>query len=104
MAINGSFIGNTNRRKAATITTLSLNWNCISCRCKTYTRLVDEPFNIMSKEYPEPWIPIDSKVELAIIGKLQEELGELQAILARSMIQGIYEKDPDTGAINKDSM
>lgn len=58
----------------------------------------------MSKEYPEPWIPIDSKVELAIIGKLQEELGELQAILARSMIQGIYEKDPDTGAINKDSM
>lgn len=58
----------------------------------------------MGKDFPDPWIPIDSKIELAILGKLQEELSELQAIIARIIIQGVYEKDPDTGIINIKAM
>lgn len=58
----------------------------------------------MGKDFPDPWIPISSRVDLAILGKLQEELSELQAIVARTIIQGIYEKDPDTGIINKDGI
>lgn len=48
-----------------------------------------------------PWHPETDIINLAAIGKLQEELGELQAILGRCLIQGIDESDPDTGESNR---
>ena len=51
-----------------------------------------------------PWIPMRNPVDVATIGNLQEELGELQAILARCLIQGIHEKEPRTGKVNKDQL
>jgi len=47
-----------------------------------------------------PWQPMNDPVDIKIIGKLIEELGELQAILARALIQGMGERDPDTGVHN----
>lgn len=39
-------------------------------------------------------------MRLALLGKLSEELGELQAAVARCLIQGIAEKEPVTGKPN----
>lgn len=54
----------------------------------------------------EPWDPIQNKVHLAVIGKAQEELGELQQVLARCIIQGIDEKIPlsDPSKTNRDQL
>lgn len=48
-----------------------------------------------------PWNPITDPVTLKHIGKLQEELGELQAALARVLIQGIDEVEPVTKKSNR---
>lgn len=58
----------------------------------------------MGKDFPAPWKPITNPVDLAILGKLQEELGELQSIVARIIIQGMNEVDPDTNIINRKQM
>lgn len=50
---------------------------------------------------PSKWIPITDPVHLAALGKLQEELGELVAIIGRCIIQGIDECDPETGKSNR---
>jgi hypothetical protein len=47
-----------------------------------------------------PWQPTSNKVDLAVLGKLSEELGEAQQIVARCIIQGIWESDPITGETN----
>jgi len=52
----------------------------------------------------EPWHPITDKVDLKILGKLQEELGELQSAIARCMIQGVDECHPVTGKSNREWM
>jgi hypothetical protein len=53
------------------------------------------------KEYAvEPWQPEQDRRRLAALGKLLEEVGELGAIAARCVIQGIEERDPDTGEPN----
>lgn len=47
-----------------------------------------------------PWQPTTDKTDLAVLGKLAEELGEAQQIVARCIIQGIWEADPVTGEPN----
>lgn len=47
------------------------------------------------------WIPTTDLLMLRRMGKLGEELGELQAVVARCIIQGIDEVDPGTGKINR---
>jgi hypothetical protein len=47
-----------------------------------------------------PWTGEPSRVKRAILGKLAEELGELQAAIGRCIIQGVNEKHPVTGKSN----
>ena len=49
---------------------------------------------------PNPWMPEDNKVTLAVLGKLIEEVNELGAALARCVIQGAQERHPVTGKAN----
>ncbi len=50
---------------------------------------------------PSPWRPTTDKLELAILGKLGEELAECGSAAARCIIQGIDEADPETGEPNR---
>lgn len=47
------------------------------------------------------WTPTTDLVTLRRMGKLTEELGELQAVAARVVIQGLDEVDPGTGKVNR---
>lgn len=47
------------------------------------------------------WTPTTDLRTLRRLGKLQEELGELQAVVARCIIQGIEEVDPASGKTNR---
>jgi hypothetical protein len=49
-----------------------------------------------------PWVPMSDPVDLKILGKLLEELGELSAAASRCLIQGANEAEPVTGKINSD--
>jgi NTP pyrophosphatase (non-canonical NTP hydrolase) len=48
-----------------------------------------------------PWQPMDSKIGLKHLGKLNEELGECVAASSRCIIQGIDELEPETGKPNR---
>lgn len=48
-----------------------------------------------------PWQPMDDKRELAMVGKLGEEVNECGAIIFRIIIQGMEEKHPVTGKLNR---
>ncbi len=50
---------------------------------------------------PAAWIPSTLPVEIACLGKLQEELGELQSAVSRCLIQGFSESHPTTKKSNK---
>ena len=50
------------------------------------------------------WTPTTNLMMLRRMGKLSEELGELQAVAARCVIQGIDEIDPGTGKLNRDRL
>jgi hypothetical protein len=47
------------------------------------------------------WIPTTDLMTLRRMGKLAEELGELQAVVARCVIQGIDEVDPGSHKVNR---
>ena len=47
------------------------------------------------------WYPITDRIKIVTIGKAMEELGELQNILARALIQGLDERDPTTNKVNR---
>jgi len=49
-----------------------------------------------------PWHPMSDPVDLKHLGKLLEELGELTAAVSRCLIQGIDEKEPVTGKVNRE--
>jgi hypothetical protein len=53
------------------------------------------------KDGPSDWQPITDKADLAVLGKLGEELCEAGSAVFRCIIQGIYEAEPRTGVINK---
>jgi hypothetical protein len=48
-----------------------------------------------------PWQPMTSPIDLKHLGKLAEELNEAGAAVARCIIQGIAEREPVTGKMNK---
>jgi len=47
------------------------------------------------------WRPTRSPIDLAHLGKLAEELGECAAAASRCIIQGIDEREPETGKLNR---
>lgn len=47
------------------------------------------------------WQPMTNKHDLAVLGKLGEEAGELSAAISRCIIQGLNEKHPSTGKSNR---
>lgn len=49
-----------------------------------------------------PWHPIDNKVDLKHLGKLNEELGEAISAVSRCIIQGVDEEHPITGKSNRE--
>lgn len=49
-----------------------------------------------------PWVPMSDPCDLKHIGKLIEELGEAISAAARCQIQGIDEREPVTGKLNKE--
>ena len=48
-----------------------------------------------------PWIPITNCTDLKYLGKLNEELSELQKVISRIIIQGMDGVDPANNAINR---
>lgn len=48
-----------------------------------------------------PWHPITDAVDLKHLGKLGEELAECGAAVARCIIQGMDECEPETGKPNR---
>jgi NTP pyrophosphatase (non-canonical NTP hydrolase) len=49
-----------------------------------------------------PWSPTTNPLDLAHLGKLAEECNELGAAIARCIIQGIDEREPVTGKLNRE--
>jgi len=49
-----------------------------------------------------PWHPISDPVDLKHLGKLGEEAGELASAVSRCIIQGVDEKEPVTGKVNRE--
>lgn len=49
-----------------------------------------------------PWLPMTRPIDLKHLGKLGEELGEAAAAVSRCIIQGIDERAPVTGKLNKE--
>lgn len=47
-----------------------------------------------------PWVPTTNLMELRRLGKTIEELGELVAVLGRSVCQGLDGVDPSSGNTN----
>jgi NTP pyrophosphatase (non-canonical NTP hydrolase) len=56
---------------------------------------------LVAKRLASPWQPIDSKLELKILGKLGEEASELATVVSRCIIQGVDEVQPVTGKSNR---
>ena len=52
--------------------------------------------------FPNPWNPITSPIDLKHLGKFSEELSEAGAATARCIIQGIDEREPETGKLNRE--
>ncbi len=60
----------------------------------TEERALNPPLN--------PWQPMTRPIDIAQLGKLAEECNELGSALARCMIQGIDERHPETGKLNRE--
>ena len=54
-----------------------------------------------NKHNLQPWYVETDAQRLRRFGKTLEELGELQAVVARCIIQGIDEVDPSSGKVNR---
>lgn len=55
----------------------------------------------MTSPTMSPWHPTTNLTDLAVLGKLLEELGECTAATARCAIQGITEREPVTDKPNR---
>lgn len=51
---------------------------------------------------PSPWQPETSQHKLAVLGKLAEEGTEVATAAVRCIIQGIDEREPVTGKLNRE--
>lgn len=49
-----------------------------------------------------PWHPITSELQLKLLGKLGEELTEAATAIFRCIIQGVDEREPVTGKLNRE--
>lgn len=56
----------------------------------------------MSRLHPDPWQPEQDRINLAVLGKMGEELGECVTVTNRCIIQGIDEREPETGVLNRE--
>lgn len=56
------------------------------------------------RQKDDPWHPVTDPVLLKYLGKLAEECGELSAIVARCIIQGVDGTEPDTGVLNRTAL
>lgn len=56
----------------------------------------------MSRLVPDPWQPTTDKLDLAVLGKMGEELSECSTVTNRCIIQGIDEREPETGKLNRE--
>lgn len=54
-----------------------------------------------NKHNLQPWHVETDSQRLRRFGKTLEELGELQAVVARCIIQGVDEIDPSSGKVNR---
>jgi NTP pyrophosphatase (non-canonical NTP hydrolase) len=57
---------------------------------------------IKDNSTPNPWQPMSNSLDIKILGKFLEELGECSSAVARCLIQGIDESEPVTGKPNKE--
>lgn len=48
-----------------------------------------------------PWQPITKKIDLKVLGKMIEELGEAVSAASRCVIQGMDEAEPVSGKVNR---
>lgn len=55
-------------------------------------------------DHVSDWQPITEKYILAVLGKLGEETNELGAIISRCIIQGLDEREPVTGKLNREAL
>lgn len=58
--------------------------------------------NQIPEQAVSEWQPTTSKVDLAYLGKLGEELSECATAVFRCIIQGINESEPTTGKLNRE--
>ena len=49
-----------------------------------------------------PWVPMTDPLDVKHLGKLAEETNELGSATARCLIQGIDEREPVTGKLNRE--
>lgn len=49
-----------------------------------------------------PWVPMSVPIDVKHLGKLAEELSEAGAAVARCLIQGVEEREPVTGKLNRE--
>ena len=49
-----------------------------------------------------PWRPISGALDLKHLGKLCEQLNEAGSAVSRCIIQGVDEKEPVTGKVNRE--
>lgn len=58
--------------------------------------------NTLAAVQVNPWHPINDPVLLKTLGKLGEEINECGAAVMRCIIQGVDEREPVTGKLNRD--
>jgi hypothetical protein len=75
----------------------------------SYYCVLHQKKEISMKNKPEthpwalnPWQPMSDPIDIAHLGKLIEELNEAGSASARCLIQGIDEKEPITGKLNRE--
>lgn len=51
---------------------------------------------------PHKWVPETDPVRCALLLKFSEEAGELVAAISRCLMQGIDEREPVTGKLNRE--
>lgn len=61
-----------------------------------------DPANPATSWVQNPWVPMSNALDLKHLGKLAEELAEAGAAVARCIIQGIDEREPVTGKLNRE--
>lgn len=49
-----------------------------------------------------PWWPMTAPIDLKHLGKLGEEAGELASAVGRCIVQGIDDREPDSGKTNRE--